>query len=101
MNLVRAALWFIHWMSGTLLRFSSVARIPTLAPHFGAAAAGPFNQETQMVPIIGLDNSDILEAGTNNSHKGSILGGAGTFTATQPTRLVKAVAAELNIQDCK
>jgi hypothetical protein len=26
-----------------------IARIPTLAPHFGAAANGPFNPETQMV----------------------------------------------------
>ncbi|ANB11102.1 Ape1p [Sugiyamaella lignohabitans] len=31
-----------------------VARIPTLAPHFGAVASGPFNPETQMTPIIGL-----------------------------------------------
>ncbi|OZJ01632.1 hypothetical protein BZG36_05628, partial [Bifiguratus adelaidae] len=31
-----------------------VARIPTLAPHFGAPAQGPFNPETQMTPIIGL-----------------------------------------------
>lgn len=32
-----------------------IARIPTLAPHFGSAANGPFNPETQMVPIIGLE----------------------------------------------
>lgn len=31
-----------------------VARIPTLAPHFGAAAAGPFDKETQTVPIVGF-----------------------------------------------
>lgn len=31
-----------------------VARIPTLAPHFGTPAVGPFNTETQMAPIIGL-----------------------------------------------
>jgi aminopeptidase I len=31
-----------------------VARIPTLAPHFGTPANGPFNKETQMTPIIGL-----------------------------------------------
>ena len=36
-----------------------IARIPTLAPHFGPKASGPFNKETQMVPIIGLDHSDI------------------------------------------
>jgi len=32
-----------------------IARISTLAPHFGAAAAGPFNRETQMTPVIGLE----------------------------------------------
>lgn len=31
-----------------------IARIPTLAPHFGTPANGPFNPETQMTPIIGL-----------------------------------------------
>ena len=41
-----------------------IARIPTLAPHFGAAANGPFNKETQMVPIIGLDNSDFGSSST-------------------------------------
>lgn len=76
-----------------------IARIPTLAPHFGAAAdiSNP-NRETQMVPIIGLDN----EGGSSGSHgNASLLGGAGAFTATQPERLVKAIAGELNIRDCK
>lgn len=31
-----------------------VARIATLAPHFGAPANAPFNPETQKVPFIGL-----------------------------------------------
>ncbi|ODV88471.1 hypothetical protein CANCADRAFT_29549 [Tortispora caseinolytica NRRL Y-17796] len=35
-----------------------VARIPTLAPHFGAPANGPFNMETQMTPIIALEPTD-------------------------------------------
>lgn len=79
-----------------------IARIPTLAPHFGAAANGPFNKETQMVPIIGLDNSDI---GSSSEHgeenwKASVLGGEGAFAATQPERLVKAISSELGITDC-
>lgn len=79
-----------------------VARIPTLAPHFGAAAnIANANLETQMVPIIGLDyvagDGEEKEA----EWKSSLLGGAGTFAATQPQRLVKAIAGELNIQDCK
>lgn len=30
-----------------------VAKIPTLAPHFGAPSVGPFNKETQAVPVVG------------------------------------------------
>lgn len=30
-----------------------IAKIPTLAPHFGAPAVGPFNLETQAVPVVG------------------------------------------------
>lgn len=30
-----------------------ICRIPSLAPHFGAAAAPPYNKETQMVPVMG------------------------------------------------
>lgn len=79
-----------------------IARIPTLAPHFGAAANGPFNRETQMVPIIGLDNSDLAAASsTDEDWKASVLGGQGTFAATQPERLVKAISSELGITDCK
>ena len=76
-----------------------IARIPTLAPHFGAAAdMSKPNRETEMVPIIGLDSDE----GSSDGHRNSgLLGGAGAFTATQPERLVKAIAGELNIQDCK
>ena len=80
-----------------------IARIPTLAPHFGAAAMGPFNKETQMVPIIGLDNSDLGSSSNvdeEGEFKASILGGEGAFTATQPPRLVKAISEELGIRDC-
>ena len=51
---------------------------------------GQNNPETEMVPIIGLDNG-----------KGSAepLGGEGTFTATQPPKLVQTIANELSIQD--
>jgi aminopeptidase I len=79
-----------------------IARIPTLAPHFGAAANGPFNRETQMVPIIGLDNSDLgAPSSADEDWKASVLGGQGTFAATQPERLVKAISGELGITDCK
>lgn len=79
-----------------------IARIPTLAPHFGAAAdlSHP-NKETEMVPIIGLESHDTENGSLSDGQKASLLGGAGTFTATQPERLVKAIAGEMNIQDCK
>jgi aminopeptidase I len=73
-----------------------IARIPSLAPHFGMAAVGPFNKETQMVPIIGLDNSD-LSGMEQPSIKSTTK--AGTFAATQPERLVRAIASEMSIED--
>ena len=79
-----------------------IARIPTLAPHFGAAAdlSHP-NKETEMVPIIGLDNANSETTSSEKQQNLNFLGGAGAFTATQPQRLVKAIAGEMNIQDCK
>ncbi|KAK5296858.1 vacuolar aminopeptidase 1 [Exophiala xenobiotica] len=71
-----------------------VARIPTLAPHFGAAASGPFNLETNMVPIVGIDNSDLL-----GKQESSLNLPAGTFVASQPERLVRAIAGKMGIED--
>ncbi|EXJ60629.1 hypothetical protein A1O7_04782 [Cladophialophora yegresii CBS 114405] len=71
-----------------------IARIPTLAPHFGAAAQGPFNKETNMTPIIGLDNSD-----ATGKEQPSLQLPAGTFVASQPERLVKAIAGQLGVSD--
>lgn len=79
-----------------------IARIPTLAPHFGTSSQGPFNAETQMVPIIGLDNSNSSFAVTSfqsEYNASSVLGGVGSFASTQPPRLVKAIAGELSITD--
>lgn len=74
-----------------------IARIPTLAPHFGAAAAGPFNKETQMVPIIGIDNSDLYPESNSVEAESRIK--AGTFAATQPPKLVEAICGRIGIQD--
>ena len=73
-----------------------IARIPTLAPHFGAPAYDPNpNPETQMVPIIGLDYS---EGERRPEEKSSLVGGpANLFTSTQPHRLVSAIAKQLDI----
>lgn len=74
-----------------------IARIPTLAPHFGAPAYDPNpNPETQMVPIVGLDNSGTDADPSNNQ---SLIGcSAGVFASTQPSRLVKAVTKEMQIK---
>jgi len=74
-----------------------IARIPTLAPHFGAAAIGPFNPETQMTPIIGLEGTEArAPEGEDGFSQPSLLGTTegkvGTFISTQPPRLVKAIA---------
>lgn len=74
-----------------------IARVPTLAPHFGAASQGPFNKETQMVPIVGIDNSDLYPEQKKDGPESKIK--AGTFAATQPPRLVQTICGSLGIQD--
>lgn len=79
-----------------------IARVPTLAPHFGAASRiADANPETRLIPIIGLDGADHEEKESDPHARPGVLGGAGTFTSTQPSRLVKAIALELGIEDCK
>ncbi|CAI7576463.1 unnamed protein product [Penicillium bialowiezense] len=72
-----------------------IARVPTLAPHFGAPANGPFNPETQMVPVIGIDNSDLFGAAKTESSGIQY----GKFASTQPEKLVKIISKELGITD--
>jgi aminopeptidase I len=55
---------------------------------------GANNTETQAVPIIGLDNTDI---GANKEFKNLTLGGEGTFAVTQLPKLVRIIASELGI----
>ncbi|KAK3325554.1 peptidase M18 [Apodospora peruviana] len=74
-----------------------IARIPTLAPHFGIGMMGHNNRETEAVPIIGLDNSDLSSSAANDSAEP--LGGPGSFTSTQPSKLVKLIASQLDIKD--
>lgn len=73
-----------------------IARIPTLAEHFGAPADGPFNKETQMVPIIGVDNSDLFENSVKTEPSDIR---PDSFAATQPEKLVKVIAKELGVTD--
>ncbi|KAL9598632.1 MAG: hypothetical protein Q9219_004377 [cf. Caloplaca sp. 3 TL-2023] len=74
-----------------------IARIPTLAPHFGAPAYDPNpNPETQMVPIIGLDGSN--GEGDSNDTSSLVQGSSGIFASTQPPRLVRAISKELGVE---
>ncbi|KAF4120589.1 aminopeptidase I [Geosmithia morbida] len=67
-----------------------IAKIPTLAPHFGVGMMGSNNPETEAVPIIGLE-------GPNDEAEAEGLGSPGSFVRTQPPRLVKLLAKELGI----
>ncbi|EJT98395.1 peptidase M18 aminopeptidase I [Dacryopinax primogenitus] len=62
-----------------------IARIPSLAKHFGEPALGPFNFETNMVPIIGMssekEDTDI----------------PGVIGKQHSARLLKAIAKELGV----
>ncbi|KAL2760386.1 hypothetical protein ACRALDRAFT_2039034 [Sodiomyces alcalophilus JCM 7366] len=77
-----------------------IARIPSLAPHFGVGMTGSNNKETEMVPIIGLDNSDL--AGTDAAAAAAAaaaepIGPPGSFVNSQPPKLVKLIASELGL----
>ncbi|KAF3804202.1 Vacuolar aminopeptidase 1 [Colletotrichum gloeosporioides] len=70
-----------------------IARIPTLAPHFGVGMMGQNNPETQAVPIIGLESSS--DAASNPPVEP--LGPKGSFVNTQPPKLVKLISSELGL----
>lgn len=69
-----------------------VARVPTLAPHFGAPAVGPFNPETQMTPIIGLTGEGEKEEEPTEEEKKSPLVGKHSL------KLIRAVAKQLGVE---
>ncbi|KAK2053387.1 aminopeptidase I zinc metalloprotease [Colletotrichum caudatum] len=70
-----------------------IARIPTLAPHFGVGMMGQNNPETQAVPIIGLDSpSDDSSAPAE-----PLLGPKGAFVNSQPPKLVKLISGQLGL----
>lgn len=69
-----------------------IAKVPTLAPHFGAPASGPFNPETQAVPVIGVAPSGAeseLEA-TDDEKKAPLYG-------KHPLRLLRYVAKKAGV----
>jgi len=52
-----------------------------------------------MVPIIGLDNDEPGHFTKADVDKPSLLSESGTFAASQPPRLVKAIMSQLGLQD--
>lgn len=81
-----------------------IAKIPTLAPHFGAPARGPFDQETQMTPIIGLEAKTVEEELVKQFNKLTADDATASPLQNHSPRLLKAVAKQLgtaveNIKD--
>ena len=68
-----------------------IAKIPTLAPHFGVGMFGNSNKETEAVPIIGLEGPGDAAA--------EPLGAERSFINTQPPKLVKLIAKEMGIKN--
>jgi aminopeptidase I len=102
-------------VSSKLVKFDyPIARVPSLAPHFGVGMLGTNNPETQAVPIIGLDNSD-LSLPTPSTLFGSSPFTAQTENATavspalnlsstpfskgQPSALLKAIAEKAGVSE--
>ncbi|CCF57967.1 hypothetical protein KAFR_0D03190 [Kazachstania africana CBS 2517] len=51
-----------------------IAKIPSLAPHFGAPAEGPFDKEDQAVPIIGYVTTEGSSEPTEDEKKCPLVG---------------------------
>ncbi|QLL30591.1 hypothetical protein HG536_0A04090 [Torulaspora globosa] len=52
-----------------------IAKIPSLAPHFGSPAEGPFDKEDQAVPVVGYVSDDTPGPDANDIEKSSPLYG--------------------------
>ncbi|CAK7216646.1 vacuolar aminopeptidase 1 [Sporothrix curviconia] len=82
----RTELVKLHW---------PIAKISTLAPHFGVSMTGSGNKETQMVPIIGLEGPGKSDKSDKSSPEAALK--SSSFVAEQPPKLVALVARELGI----
>ncbi|KZS87347.1 putative vacuolar aspartyl aminopeptidase Lap4, partial [Sistotremastrum niveocremeum HHB9708] len=68
-----------------------IARIPSLAVHFGAPARGPFNWETNFIPVVGLakPGDSVL-----SQDSGSVYG---PVKDRHSARLLKAISREIGV----
>lgn len=51
-----------------------IARIPSLAPHFGEPALPPFDKETQVVPVVGFSQGDEEDVATAQEKSSALFG---------------------------
>ena len=75
-----------------------VAKIPTLAPHFGAIANGPFDKETNMTPIVGLEDPSIEQELEKQFNAMTASDAVNDPQRNHSPRLLKAVAKELKVK---
>lgn len=71
-----------------------IGKIPTLAPHFGAVADKPYNKETNMVPLIGLESSfseDYNKTPTSSESKSPLIG-------KHDIRLLRAISKAAGVE---
>lgn len=74
-----------------------IARIPTLAPHFGAPARGPFNPETQMTPIIGLASSGTNSGDAGHTDEPTASEKQSPVVGKHDIRLLRAIAKNIDV----
>lgn len=67
-----------------------IGKVPTLAPHFGAPSHGPFNLETNKVPIIGLQDDHVPEP-TDEEKQSPVVG-------AHDIRVLRAVCKQAGVK---
>lgn len=71
-----------------------IGRIPSLAPHFGKPAEGPFDKEDQAVPVIGFGWDEDSEPANENEKTSPLYG-------KHPIQLLRYIAKLANVKVCQ
>lgn len=67
-----------------------IAKIPSLAPHFGAPSVGPFDPETRAVPVIGYSGDSKEDDATDEEKKAPLYG-------KHPLKLLRYISSLANV----
>jgi aminopeptidase I len=67
-----------------------IAKIPSLAPHFGEPSKGPFNTETQAVPVIGYGGAERAAEPTESEKSAPLYG-------KHPLQLLRYIAKKAKV----